>query len=337
MGFSWADEVEKEEEEAKFNRKPNPFGAARPREVVLEEKGVDWQKLDRERELHSNLRKETTSKANTHIKTVSVSKREQLPPVLRGQAKMTKNVLHSNMNHCVQPLPPNSLIPPLKYPPKNISELMQRIRKRDRNGKSSLTCENSNTIEHPGEFQVVEQGNAYMNWNRSALKYPGQELMSQWPMEIVHGPRQEMIRSGKKKVLQGKHPVRQQRQEVLVDLIQHNFDGFVTEHGKQNSSKCGFVNASDKIVRGFTDFNLQFIKEPNAWRHHQHNCTKSSCDTFDAFAIEHGRKNSKCGYVIHSTTSIAEKVVTDSATIYNNKKRGILSAHKRSEGKHARR
>lgn len=27
-------------------RKPNPFGSARPREVVLEEKGIDWKKID---------------------------------------------------------------------------------------------------------------------------------------------------------------------------------------------------------------------------------------------------------------------------------------------------
>lgn len=68
FGFSWADEVEREEreeeeekafrrkEEEKSNRKPNPFGAARPREVVLEEKGVDWRKLDEELDYHSNLR-----------------------------------------------------------------------------------------------------------------------------------------------------------------------------------------------------------------------------------------------------------------------------------------
>lgn len=66
---SWADEVEREErEEAQKqsirlfesktrSRKPNPFGAARPREVVLEEKGVDWRKLDQDLDhTHSNLR-----------------------------------------------------------------------------------------------------------------------------------------------------------------------------------------------------------------------------------------------------------------------------------------
>ncbi|CAO2180141.1 unnamed protein product [Urochloa humidicola] len=65
FGFSWADEVEREEREQALmqqppppreepNReqiKPDPFGAARPREVVLAEKGVDWRARDRELEL----------------------------------------------------------------------------------------------------------------------------------------------------------------------------------------------------------------------------------------------------------------------------------------------
>ncbi|KAF8661810.1 hypothetical protein HU200_056765 [Digitaria exilis] len=62
--FSWADEVEREEreqvamqqvrrmEEKKREQiKPDPFGAARPREVVLAEKGVDWRARDLELEL----------------------------------------------------------------------------------------------------------------------------------------------------------------------------------------------------------------------------------------------------------------------------------------------
>jgi hypothetical protein len=59
--FSWADEVEKEEEEqARFQenqkQKPNPFGSARPREVVLQEKGIDWRKLDFDLQLPSHIR-----------------------------------------------------------------------------------------------------------------------------------------------------------------------------------------------------------------------------------------------------------------------------------------
>ncbi|CAO2203333.1 unnamed protein product [Urochloa humidicola] len=68
FGFSWADEVEREEREQaamqqqaqqppprkepkKEQIKADPFGAARPREVVLEEKGIDWRARDRELEL----------------------------------------------------------------------------------------------------------------------------------------------------------------------------------------------------------------------------------------------------------------------------------------------
>ncbi|KAF4364529.1 uncharacterized protein LOC115708082 [Cannabis sativa] len=52
--LSWADEVEKEEEEEAQadllcqtkTQKPNPFGSARPREVVLKERGIDWRVID---------------------------------------------------------------------------------------------------------------------------------------------------------------------------------------------------------------------------------------------------------------------------------------------------
>ena len=62
--FSWADEVEKEEEEAQAQAQPhqiqkqktNPFGSARPREVVLQERGIDWRKLDQDLIPLSNIR-----------------------------------------------------------------------------------------------------------------------------------------------------------------------------------------------------------------------------------------------------------------------------------------
>jgi hypothetical protein len=61
--FSWADEVEREEREQQLQSlmeqqgreakeeeqtRADPFGAARPREVVLAEKGIDWRARDRE-------------------------------------------------------------------------------------------------------------------------------------------------------------------------------------------------------------------------------------------------------------------------------------------------
>lgn len=67
FGFSWADEVEREEREQQQQQeqvampqrreakreqsRADPFGAARPREVVLAEKGVDWRARDCELDL----------------------------------------------------------------------------------------------------------------------------------------------------------------------------------------------------------------------------------------------------------------------------------------------
>ncbi|KAJ4727769.1 Eukaryotic initiation factor [Melia azedarach] len=60
--LSWADEVELEEAaaaaagaQAHSVQKPNPFGNARPREVVLQERGVDWKNIDNEIEQPSLL------------------------------------------------------------------------------------------------------------------------------------------------------------------------------------------------------------------------------------------------------------------------------------------
>ena len=61
--FSWADDVEKQEEEEAHaqphqiqKQKANPFGSARPREVVLQERGIDWRKLDQDLIHLSNIR-----------------------------------------------------------------------------------------------------------------------------------------------------------------------------------------------------------------------------------------------------------------------------------------
>ncbi|KAL5227277.1 hypothetical protein ABZP36_015542 [Zizania latifolia] len=87
FSFSWADEVEREEgkqrqqeeEEEEENRpsrlggetreqttKANPFGAARPREVVLAEKGVNWRARDRDRELDAPSRGSATRRRRMH-------------------------------------------------------------------------------------------------------------------------------------------------------------------------------------------------------------------------------------------------------------------------------
>ncbi|KAL0011227.1 hypothetical protein SO802_006335 [Lithocarpus litseifolius] len=64
--FSWADEVEKEEEAQAQphqiqKQKTNPFGSARPREVVLQERGIDWGKLDQDLITLSNVRNKAQS------------------------------------------------------------------------------------------------------------------------------------------------------------------------------------------------------------------------------------------------------------------------------------
>lgn len=57
--LSWADEVEREEREevsqsqsqSQSRQKSNPFGSARPREIVLQERGIDWRILDQDQQL----------------------------------------------------------------------------------------------------------------------------------------------------------------------------------------------------------------------------------------------------------------------------------------------
>lgn len=45
--------------------KPNPFGAARPREEILAEKGLDWKKVDLELEAKKNTSRPTSSQSNS--------------------------------------------------------------------------------------------------------------------------------------------------------------------------------------------------------------------------------------------------------------------------------
>ncbi|KAG1371326.1 hypothetical protein COCNU_16G004200 [Cocos nucifera] len=140
FGFSWADEVEREEreeekgkafrrKEEKSNRKSDPFGAARPREVVLEEKGVDWRKLDEELDYRSNLRKNKGQKENMFM-TTPISKQEHSSMELRNPNQSKREIQNAIT---VRPQKLNQhideLVPPLKYPPKNIMAVMEQIRK----------------------------------------------------------------------------------------------------------------------------------------------------------------------------------------------------------------
>ncbi|XP_052165545.1 eukaryotic translation initiation factor 4B1-like [Oryza glaberrima] len=127
FSFSWADEVEREEaaeqqqeeDDDEENQPPppprrcgetgeqakaNPFGAARPREVVLAEKGVDWRARDRELDdasrrgsairsrsrVHGSKRhaRDAPVAARRHEDSTPASRRRMisLPPVSYGSA-----------------------------------------------------------------------------------------------------------------------------------------------------------------------------------------------------------------------------------------------------------
>ncbi|MBA0636343.1 hypothetical protein Godav_005307 [Gossypium davidsonii] len=95
--FSWADEVEKEEQEAavaQWQKKPNPFGSARPREVVLQEKGIDWRQLD------------------LHLQQASPL------PLQEPRSRNPQPVIVTSTPQIQSPI---SLVPPLRYPPKYVA------------------------------------------------------------------------------------------------------------------------------------------------------------------------------------------------------------------------
>lgn len=98
-GFCWADEVEKEEEEQsqihlRQHEKPNPFGSARPREVVLQEKGIDWRKFDEK--LHHQPSIPRKEKALEPVESLNIQNQDG-----------------------------DSVVPPLRYPPRNIMSLLK--------------------------------------------------------------------------------------------------------------------------------------------------------------------------------------------------------------------
>uniref|UniRef100_A0A0D9V052 Uncharacterized protein n=1 Tax=Leersia perrieri TaxID=77586 RepID=A0A0D9V052_9ORYZ len=117
FSFSWADEVEREEaaqqqqhEEEKDENQPppprrggeteeqttklNPFGAARPREVVLAEKGVDWRARDLELDgtsrrasaARSRTRAARRHEDSTPATSTSTRRKSTAPPVSYGSA-----------------------------------------------------------------------------------------------------------------------------------------------------------------------------------------------------------------------------------------------------------
>ncbi|KAL5983607.1 hypothetical protein ACLOJK_017695 [Asimina triloba] len=123
-GFSWADEVEKEEAEAQAQvqgpQKSNPFGCARPREIVLQEKGINWRKLDEQLQ-SSNIRKEKQPAA-----TPSANEQKRHPSrsgIVGPYPAQIQQMACSAV--CIKQHIQNSLVPPLRYPPKNVTALME--------------------------------------------------------------------------------------------------------------------------------------------------------------------------------------------------------------------
>ncbi|XVF72708.1 hypothetical protein PTKIN_Ptkin12aG0142000 [Pterospermum kingtungense] len=125
--FSWADEVEKEEEEEAVaaseqqKQKPNPFGSARPREVVLQEKGIDWRKFD----LH--LQQQQPSPLRHESKNEKMSKESNPHPTkaVRFAESPTPTVSNSEPQIIITPQTqiqsPILVFPPLRYPPKYVA------------------------------------------------------------------------------------------------------------------------------------------------------------------------------------------------------------------------
>ncbi|CAL9130770.1 unnamed protein product [Musa acuminata var. zebrina] len=136
FGFSWADEVEREEQEElekakgkdageedekqQPERKADPFGSARPREVVLEEKGVDWRKLDQELDAHSNLRNDKKLTGNVSVASSSISKKEH-PLVGLGNHTDQMKPGHDQRSIRSQKHQNAVLVPPLRLLPKDIA------------------------------------------------------------------------------------------------------------------------------------------------------------------------------------------------------------------------
>uniref|UniRef100_A0A2N9FFR7 Uncharacterized protein n=1 Tax=Fagus sylvatica TaxID=28930 RepID=A0A2N9FFR7_FAGSY len=135
FALSWADEVEKEEEaqtQEHQKQKTNPFGSARPREVVLQERGIDWRKLDQDLQPPSNIRNkarnEKPSKENIPAPAAHVFNFNMIqsdPPSWGLEQKREETRLSSKRREVPWvPLAPQNQIPvifspPLRYPPKN--------------------------------------------------------------------------------------------------------------------------------------------------------------------------------------------------------------------------
>ncbi|XP_058083813.1 uncharacterized protein LOC131231580 [Magnolia sinica] len=181
--FSWADEVEKEEEEAQAQllqpQKPNPFGFARPREIVLEEKGIDWRQLDEQLQ-SSNLRKEKQLKENMPAATQSSNGQERFPARSGSLDQSTTTRVQNARDASHQMTPPavylnqqeqkiGSLVPPLRYPPRNVMGLMEEMRR-------SHCSDRLEGLQHLWQLEL-ERGRENMNYQHMGRYFGVEELM----------------------------------------------------------------------------------------------------------------------------------------------------------------
>ncbi|KAL4339741.1 hypothetical protein GQ457_08G021690 [Hibiscus cannabinus] len=118
--FSWADEVEKEEQEAaaaatgqQGQKKPNPFGSARPREVVLQDKGIDWRQLD----LHLQQPSPSPSPSGNGFHQNEKLQKQSSPQLVTLSP-------HPQVTLSPRIRSPILCAPPLRYPPKYVAGLL---------------------------------------------------------------------------------------------------------------------------------------------------------------------------------------------------------------------
>ncbi|XVF32861.1 hypothetical protein REPUB_Repub17cG0119200 [Reevesia pubescens] len=133
--FSWADEVEKEEAaaaagsgqaEVQEKQKPNPFGSARPREHVLQERGIDWRQLDLHLQVqqpspfrrHESQNEKLRKQSNPYPTSTTILNNENPVKFGGSPAAVSSQVIWTPQ---IQIQSPILFVPSLKYPPKYVA------------------------------------------------------------------------------------------------------------------------------------------------------------------------------------------------------------------------
>lgn len=164
--MSWADEVEKEEEEelaAKFEiqekQKLNPFGAAtRPREVILQERGINWRNIDQN---FIKSRKEKPLKENVPAPTSQPLERKlKQKHKSNPKHKLENSEIASYEYQSSQGLQNNDdeFVPPIRYPPKNlVSYLFPTKRTKPGDDYFKSSSNNQHKIELKDDMKITSK------------------------------------------------------------------------------------------------------------------------------------------------------------------------------------